>query len=217
MSLIEISVIIPCYNEEENAQAIYEAVRKELHQHAGSFELIFIDNGSTDRTREILRSICAADPDVRVIFNTRNFGQMRSPTHAIYQAEGKAVIAMCADFQDPPELIGEFIRRWREGTQIVLGVRRSEPASFMLTAARKAGYAFLARNADYAVVPGATGFGLYDRRVVDTLASWHEPEPFFRGMLVESGFSLGLIPYDRPERRAGETKNGVFELLDFAV
>lgn len=218
MSDIEISVVIPCLNEEANAQAIYEEVRAELVRHARSWEIIFIDNGSSDRTRAIMREICAADPAVRAIFNTRNFGQMRSPTHAIYQAEGAAVIGMCADFQDPPPLLGEFIQQWRDGRHIVLGVRRSEEkAGTLLTAARKAGYGFLARNADYAVIPGATGFGLYDRRVVDTLARWHEPEPFFRGMLVESGFSIGLVPYDRPERRGGETKNGVFELLDFAV
>lgn len=214
----EISVVIPCLNEEENAQGIYDEVRAELATHARSWEIIFIDNGSTDRTRAIMRSICAADPHVRAIFNTRNFGQMRSPTHAIYQAEGEAVIGMCADFQDPPQLLGEFIRQWRDGRQIVLGVRRTEEkAGALLTAVRKAGYRFLARNADYAVIPGATGFGLYDRRVVDTLARWHEPEPFFRGMLVETGFSIGLVPYDRPERRGGQTKNGVFELLDFAV
>jgi glycosyltransferase involved in cell wall biosynthesis len=218
MSTIEISVVIPCLNEEENVRGIYDEVRAELEKHARSWEILFIDNGSSDRTRDLMRAICAADPHVRAIFNTRNFGQMRSPTHAIYQAEGAAVIGMCADFQDPPPLLGEFIRQWREGRMIVLGVRRSEEkAGKLLTAARTAGYGFLARKADYAVIPGATGFGLYDRRVVDTLARWHEPEPFFRGMLVESGFSIGLVPYDRPERRGGETKNDVFALLDFAV
>lgn len=213
----EVSVVIPCLNEEGNARPIFEAVRKELEQHAKSWEIIFIDNSSVDRTRQILREICAEDPRVWAIFNTRNFGQMRSPTHAIYQARGKAVIGMCADFQDPPALLGKFIERWRDGAQIVLGVRSTERASIALSLARKFGYAFLERNADYPVIPGATGFGLYDRLVVDTLASWHEPEPFFRGMLVESGFSRVLIPYDRPERLHGETKNSFGALLDFAT
>lgn len=213
----EISVVIPCLNEEENAAAICAAVRAELEKSAASWEILFIDNGSTDRTRAILRALCAADPNVRAIFNNRNYGQMRSPTYAIYQAEGAAVIAMCADFQDPPALIGPFIAKWRAGARIVLGVRQSEKAGRRLTALRRAGYNFLERNADYPIIPGATGFGLFDRVVVDTLAGWHEPEPFFRGMLIESGFDLALIHYDRPERAGGVTKNDFGALLDFAV
>ncbi len=213
----EISVVIPCLNEEDNARPIYEAVRDELKRHAASFEIIFIDNASTDRTRAIIREICSSDPNVRAIFNTRNFGQMRSPTYGLYQAKGRAVIGMCADFQDPPALLGEFIECWRKGAQIVLGVRRSERANHLLTAARAWGYRFLERNADYPVIPGATGFGLFDRRVIDTLACWHEPEPFFRGMLVETGYALDLVRYDRPERQRGQTKNGFLELADFAT
>ena len=213
----EISVVIPCLNEEDNVRLIYEAVRDQMECHAASFEILFIDNCSSDRTRDILREISDEDPRVWSIFNTRNFGQMRSPTHAIYQARGGAVVGMCADFQDPPELLGEFIQAWRRGAQIVLGVRLSEKSGLLLTAIRKAGYGFLESNADYKVIPGATGFGLYDRQVVDTLKSWHEPEPFFRGMLVESGFRFQVIPYDRPERRHGETKNNWRELIKFAV
>lgn len=213
----EVSVVIPCLNEEGNARGIYDAVNAELEKHAASFEIIFIDNNSSDRTRDILREICGSDPRVWAIFNTRNFGQMRSPTHAIYQARGRAVIGMCADFQDPPELLGEFIQRWRAGAQIVLGVRRTEEAGHLLKFARAWGYGFLERHADYPVVPGATGFGLYDRLVVDTLASWKEPEPFFRGMLIETGFGRELVSYDRPERRHGVTKNGIGELIDFAT
>lgn len=215
--LPEISVVIPCLNEEGNARPIYEAVRDELEKHTASFEIIFIDNDSSDNTRPIVRQICAEDGRVWAIFNTRNFGQMRSPTHAIYQSRGKAVVGMCADFQDPPALLGEFIKRWRDGAQIVLGVRRTERAGAVLSTARRMGYGFLERHADYPVVPGATGFGLYDRLVVDTLSAWREPEPFFRGMLIESGFTRELVPYDRPERLHGETKNNFGALMDFAT
>lgn len=213
----ELSIVIPCFNEEENVGAICAAVTEEAERHARSHEILLIDNCSTDRTRAILRELCAGDPRIRAIFNNRNYGQMRSPTHGIYQAEGRAVIGMCADFQDPPAMIGAFVRQWRAGAQIVLGQRRSEPASPMLGLMRAAGYRFLRRYGDYPVLPGVTGFGLYDRAVVDALAAWHEPEPFFRGMLVESGFRLALVPFDRPARAAGESKNDFSALLSFAL
>jgi glycosyltransferase involved in cell wall biosynthesis len=213
----EISFVIPCYNEEANVVAMYEAATAQAEQHATSHEIIFIDNDSADRTRELLRELCARDPRVRAIFNNRNYGQMRSPTYAIYQAAGAAVIAMCCDFQDPPTLIPEMIEQWRAGAQIVLGKRRSEKAGFILGLARKTGYAFFNRFGDYPLIPGATGFGLFDRKVVDMLASWNEPEPFFRGMLIESGYRLAVIPYDRPVRAGGRSSNNYGALLNFAL
>lgn len=213
----ELSIVIPCYNEQENVRAICAAVTAEAARHARSHEILLIDNCSTDATREHMRALCARDPRIRAIFNNRNYGQMRSPTYGIYQAEGAAVIGMCADFQDPPAMIGEFVRQWRAGAQIVLGQRRSERASLLLGATRRLGYAFLRRFGDYPVIPGATGFGLFDREVVDTLAAWNEPEPFFRGMLVESGFRLAVVPFDRPGRAAGASKNGFGALASFAL
>jgi glycosyltransferase involved in cell wall biosynthesis len=213
----ELSIVIPCYNEEENVRAIHAAVKQEAERHVASCEIIFIDNHSTDATRALLREICTEHPMTRAIFNNRNYGQMRSPTHGIYQAEGAAVIGMCADFQDPPALIGELVRQWRCGAQIVLGQRREEKTSWLLGRTRALGYGFLARFGDYPIIPGVTGFGLYDREVVDMLASWNEPEPFFRGMLVESGYRLAVIPFDRPPRAAGETKNNFWTLLNFAL
>lgn len=213
----EISVVIPCYNEEENVRQIHAAVTREVAANAVSYEIIFIDNRSTDTTRDLIRDICRVDLNVRAIFNTRNFGQMRSPTYAIYQAEGAAVIGMGADFQDPPELIGPLIEQWRAGAQVVLGQRRVERASFATQLSRRLGYALLGRFADYPVIPNATGFGLVSRECIDVLAAWHEPEPFFRGMVVESGFRIALVPFNRPERVAGETKNDFRTLVDFAV
>jgi hypothetical protein len=214
---IELSIIIPCYNEEENVRAICAAVTAEAERHVRSHEIILIDNDSTDTTRALMRDLCAEDPRIRAIFNNRNYGQMRSPTYAIYQAEGAAVIGMCADFQDPPAMIGAFVEQWRAGAQVVLAQRRSERTAPLLTLTRKLGYALLSRYGDYPVIPGATGFGLYAREVVDTLAAWNEPEPFFRGMLVESGFRMAILPFDRPERAAGETKNSVAALYSFAL
>jgi len=212
-----LSFAIPCYNEEANVVAMYEAVTAEAEQQVSTHEIIFIDNRSTDRTRELLRGICARDGRVRAIFNNRNYGQMRSPTHAIYQASGQAVIAMCCDFQDPPALIGEMVRQWRAGAQIVLGQRRSERTSLLLGVLRRAGYAFFRRFGDYPLIPGATGFGLFDRAVIDTLKQWNEPEPFFRGMLVESGYRIAVLPYDRPVRTGGRSSNNYWALLNFAL
>lgn len=213
----EVSVVIPCFNEEENVVAIAGAVAAELAALKAAYEIIFIDNASTDGTVERIMALCRADARIKLIANNRNYGQMRSPTHGIYQATGRGVIAMCADFQDPPALIGRFVARWREGASIVLGVRASENTSVSLGLARRFAYRFLGQFADYQVIPGATGFGIYDRRVVDTLAQWREPEPFFRGMLVESGFPIEVIPYDRPLRAAGRSKNNFGTLFSFAL
>jgi glycosyltransferase involved in cell wall biosynthesis len=213
----EISAVIPCLNEAENAEAIAQAVAAQLEALGVTYEIIFIDNGSTDGTVAIVKRLCASDRRIRLIVNTRNFGQMRSPTHAIYQASGDAVIGISADFQDPPELIGPLVTRWRAGAMIVLGVRASEDTSWFLNLIRAIGYGFFSRFGDYRVVPGATGFGLYDRRVVDCLRSWRDPEPFFRGMLAESGFPLETIPYHRPQRAAGRSKNNPLSLLSFAL
>lgn len=213
----EISVVIPCLNEEENAEAICAAVAAELEKVSSSFEIIFIDNGSTDLTVPIIRSLCERDPRVRLIVNTRNFGQMRSPTHGIFQARGRAVINMCADFQDSPALLPEFVERWRQGADIVLGVRQSETSSPLLAGFRKLSYALQRRFGDYPIIPNATDFGIYDARVVRAIEALREPEPFFRGLLVETGFPIETIPFKRPPRASGRSNNNFFALLDFAL
>ena len=213
----DISVVIPCYNEEDNAAAICAATVEQLEPLGVSFDIIFIDNDSADRTVDIIRDICRRDPRVKLIVNSRNYGQMRSPTYGIYQARGRAVIGMCADFQDPPTLIPHFIERWRAGIDIILGVRETEKTGPVLSVMRRLSY-WLARNfGDYPVVPNATGFGLYAARVVDATRRLEEPEPFFRAMLVETGYRLETISYPRAPRAAGKSKNNFFALFDFAM
>lgn len=214
----QISVVVPCLNEVENVAPLTEAIKAELAKSdVVSYEILFIDNGSTDGTIELVKDLCTVDPAVRLIVNNRNYGQKRSPTYGIYQASGAAVISLCADFQDPPQMIGAFIERWRTGVKIVLGKRAFEKMSPGMRLFRAMGYGFLARFGDHPVLPDVTGFGLYDRAVVDCLKQWRDPEPFFRGMLVESGFSLETIPFDRPERAAGRSKNSVFAMIDFGL
>jgi glycosyltransferase involved in cell wall biosynthesis len=215
--LPDVSVVIPCRNEEANAPTIAKAVALELERAGVTFDLIFIDNASTDNTVAVIREMCAHDARIRLIVNTRNFGQMRSPTHGIFEARGRAVIGMCADFQDPPELLGRFVERWRAGVNIVLGVRETENSSLILGWLREFSYAFARTVGDYPIIRNATGFGLYDRKVVDAIRALNEPEPFFRGMLVESGYSLETIPYARPLRKRGLSNNNFFTLLDFAL
>jgi polyisoprenyl-phosphate glycosyltransferase len=215
---IEISAMVPCLNEAEYVARLVEAILTQFRTAVvSSWEIVFIDNGSTDGTIDIIKRLCAEDPRIRLIVNNRNFGQIRSPVHAIYQTRGAAVIGISADFQDPPELIGEMIAKWRAGTRIVLAVRRSEDMSGLMRFSRAMFYGFMARFADYPVIPGATGFGLFDREVIECLRQWRDPEPFFRGMLVESGYSLETIPYHRPPRAAGLSKNDFWSLLGFAL
>lgn len=213
----EISVIIPCYNEEDNAAAIAQAVLEQLEKVSSSFDIIFIDNGSTDQTVSIVRDLCMRDPRIKLIVNTRNFGQLRSPTHALFQATGRAVIGIVADFQDPPELIPELVERWRNGADIVLGVSETKKMSPLFAACRRLSYSLQRRFGDYPIIPNATGFGLYDSKVVGAIATLKEPEPFFRGLLVETGYRIETIPFKRPPRIAGKSKNGFLALLDFAL
>lgn len=213
----EVTVCIACRNEEDNVEAIATAVAEAMESVNARFDIIFIDNASTDHTVKIVKGMCSRDPRIKLIVNTRNFGQMRSPTHAIYEAVGRGVISMCADFQDSPALLPEFVRRWRAGTPIVLGVRKVEKSSLMLSFFRNLSYGLQRRFGDYPVIPNATGFGIYDRRVVNALKRLNEPEPFVRGMLVETGFQIETIPFDRPARAGGRSKNNFFTLLDFAL
>jgi len=213
----DVSIVIPCRNEELNAAAIAAAVITQMESTGVSFDIIFIDNESTDRTVEIIRGLCASDERIRLIVNTRNFGQMRSPTHGIFEARGRAVIGMCADFQDSPELLPYFVQRWQAGVDIVLGVRESEDTGFVLSTIRSLSY-WMAKNfGDFQTIPNATGFGLYSRRVVDAIKALNEPEPFYRGLLVETGYPLETISYVRPPRARGKSNNNFFTLLDFAV
>jgi polyisoprenyl-phosphate glycosyltransferase len=212
-----ISVVIPCRNEEANVEAIAAAVITELEKTSLSFEIIFIDNGSEDTTVALIRQLCAGNARVKLIINTRNFGQMRSPTYAVFQARGRAIIAMCADFQDPPYLIGHFIERWQAGAPVILGVRESEETTLFLKWWRASSYWFARRFGDHPIIPNATGFGLYDATVIKTIAAINEPEPFFRGILVETGYPIETVLYHRPIRALGRSNNNFSTLLDFAM
>jgi len=170
-----------------------------------------------ERACEVVKGLAAAEKRIKLIVTTRNFGQLRAPTHAVLSATGRAVIGIVADFQDPPEMIPEFVRRWRAGAEIVLAVSETKKVSPLFAAFRRLSYSLQRRFGDYPIIPNATGFGLYDARVVKAIAALNEPEPFFRGLLVETGYTIETVPFRRPPRAAGESKNGFFALLDFAL
>jgi len=213
-----ISVVTPCFNEEENVEPIYEAVRVQFEKLGKyRYEHIFIDNNSTDSTANCLRKVAAADRNVRVILNARNFGQIRSPMHALYQTRGEAVIGIVADFQDPPELIPEYLSKWEAGYKIVLSVKSDADESRLMYHLRKSYYKLLAKLSDVQLIVNATGAGLLDRKVVDAIKEINDPYPYFRGLLAEIGYEVYTIPYKQPRRRRGITKNNFYSLYDLAM
>ena len=214
-----ISVMIPCYNEEENAEPIYRAVKEQLTQNCPSYdyEILFIDNKSQDGTREILRGICAEDSHVKAIFNVKNFGQFNSPYYALLQTSGDCTITMCADFQDPPELIPQFVAAWEEGYKIVIGRKTKSRENPLLYWARGIYYKMLRKMSSTEIIEQFTGFGLYDKSFVETLRQLDDPTPFMRGLVAELGPERKEIEYEQPKRRAGKTHNNFFTLYDAAM
>ena len=213
-----ISVISGCYNEEGNVRECYEQVKK-VFQEIGRYryEHIFIDNASKDGTVAILREIAAQDKNVKVIINTRNFGHIRSPHHAMLQARGDAVISVVSDLQDPPELIKEFLKKWEEGFKVVIAVKQNSDESAVFFTIRRLYYEIVTHLAEIELNKNATGFGLYDRRFIDILAEMHDPYPYFRGLVSEVGFPVAKIPYHQPERKRGITSNNFYRLYDMAM
>ena len=213
-----VTVLTPCYNEAENVRALYERVRAVFQPLAEyTYEHLFIDNASTDETVSILRDIAARDRNVKVIVNTRNFGHVRSPYHALLQCRGDAVIGMAADLQDPPELIPAFLEKWREGYKVVLGVKSASEESRVMFAIRRLGYGVIDRLSEVKQVRNSTGFGLYDKAFVSVLRRLPDPYPYFRGIVAELGFRYATVPYTQPKRTRGITKNNVYTLYDLGV
>ncbi len=214
-----ISVMIPCYNEEENARPIYTAVKDQLTQNCPSYdyEILFIDNKSQDQTRKILREICVEDSNVKAIFNVKNFGQFNSPYYALLQTSGDCTITMCADFQDPPELIPQFVAAWEEGYKIVIGRKTKSRENPLLYWARGIYYKMLRKMSSTEIIEQFTGFGLYDKSFVETLRQLNDPTPFMRGLVAELGPERKEIEYEQPKRRAGKTHNNFFTLYDAAM
>jgi polyisoprenyl-phosphate glycosyltransferase len=214
-----LTILTPCYNEEGNVREIYQQVKAAMQTlPAYDYDHLFIDNASTDKTVEILRELAATDRRIKVIVNTRNFGQIRSPYHAFLQARGDAVMGLVADLQDPPELIPQFIQKWQEGYKVVIGVKEGSRDSLLMARTRKFYYWLVGRlSSDVELVHNFTGFGLYDREVIEQFRRTDEQYPYFRGLVSDFGYERAEIQYAQPARASGRTKNDFFSLYDMAM
>ena len=215
----KISIMVPCYNEEENVIPISEALvdmfTKDLPQY--DYEILFIDNDSTDSTRVKLRAICEKNHKIKAIFNAKNFGQFNSPYYGILQTTGDCTIPVCADFQDPIELIPKLVAKWEEGFKIVCAVKTKSKENPIMYFLRSCYYKLIKKMSSVEQIEQFTGFGLYDKSFVQVLRDLKDPIPFIRGIVGELGFKRTEIEYTQPQRRAGKTHNNFYTLYDAAM
>jgi len=213
-----LSILTPCFNEEANVREVYERVRAAIAA-AGDYkyEHIFIDNASTDNTLGELKAIATDDKNVKIIRNTRNFGPVRSPMHALYQVSGDAVIGIVADLQDPPEMIGQLVGKWEEGYPVVICVKAASDEAGLMFWIRKKYYRLVNRLSGVETYENFTGFGLFDRKVMEIIKQFNDPYPYFRGLIAEIGMKRFEIPYHQPIRKRGVTKNNFYALYDMAM
>lgn len=215
----KISVMIPCFNEQENvreiAKTVVDILENKLPQY--DYELLFIDNCSTDKTRVYLRELCKRNPKIKAIFNARNFGQFNSPYYAMCQTTGDCTITMCCDFQDPVEMIPKFIAEWEKGYKIVSAIKSSSKENRFVYFLRTVYYKMIRKMASVEMIEHFTGFGLYDKSFIEILKDLHDPIPFIRGIVAEFGYKRKEIEYEQPKRRAGKTHNNWYSLYDAAM
>ena len=214
-----ISIVLPSYNEEGNIEKIYIEVTKlfknELKKY--EYEIVFIDNDSKDRTRDIIRKICKKDKKAKAIFNAKNFGQFNSPYYGLLNTKGDAVISMASDFQDPVEVIPKFVSAWEEGYKIAIGVRKTSTDNFILKFLKKIYYDLINKFSNVDQIKMFTGFGLYDKDFIDVLRKLDDPTPFLRGIVAELGYRRKEIPFVQGKRNSGKTSNNFYSLYDAAM
>jgi polyisoprenyl-phosphate glycosyltransferase len=214
----KISIIIPCFNEVKNIALMYRTVKNicaDMPQYDSEF--IFSDNNSSDGTIEILRELAALDPQMKVILYSRNFGHIRSPFRSMVQSNADCVICLVSDFQDPPELIPEMLAKWEEGNEIVLAVRTDTEVSAIMEKVRGFYYQLVEKISEVGVIKNFSGYGLYDKKIVDIFREIDDPYPYSRGMLSEIGFNQATVEYTQKKRRSGISTNNFFTLFDFAM
>lgn len=215
----KISVMIPCFNEEENVKQICYAVKQilqaELSQY--DYEILFIDNDSSDKTRDYIRELCSENSNVKAIFNAKNFGQFNSPYYGMCQTTGDCTITICCDFQDPVEMIPKLVKEWENGYKIVCAIKTTSKENKIMRFLRTCYYKVIKKMSEVDQIEHFTGFGLYDRSFIQVLRELEDPTPFLRGIVAELGYKRKDIPYEQQKRRAGKTHNNWFTLYDAAM
>ncbi|MBF0521759.1 MAG: glycosyltransferase family 2 protein [Candidatus Omnitrophica bacterium] len=214
-----ISIVTPCYNEEENVEEIYRQIKDIFNRlEKYDYEHIFIDNSSEDKTVSILKDLAKKDHNVKIIVNTRNFGDIRSIFYGLCQARGDGVVFIAADMQDPPAMIPEFIRKWEEGFPVVKGIKTSSEENHFIYKLRSCYYRFANKLSDVELDTHFNGFGLYDKKVVAIFREMPDTYPYLRGLIAELGFESAKIEYRQAERKRGRSKyRNVYKLYDYAM
>lgn len=213
-----ISIVTPCFNESANVEELYIRIKGAIRSlNNYDFEIIFIDNASEDDTVHKLKELASEDKTVKLIVNTRNFGHIRSPYYGILQSRGVATIYLASDLQDPPEIIPEFLENWENGYKLVMAIKPNSQESKFITSLRRKYYRVLDGISDISVIKDSTGFGLYDREIVDHLRKIDDPYPFLRGLICELGYEVKTIEFTQPKRLRGITKNNIYSLYDIAM
>lgn len=215
-----ISIVVACYNEVDNVNPLYEKIKQIFENElvGYNYKILFMDNDSSDGTKEVVRTMCKANPEhVSAIFNVHNFGSIRSSVYGILQATGDCVVKMCADFQDPPELLVDFVNEWENGHKIVLAIKKGSQESKVMHSLRKAYYKLIKSITDIDHIDNFVGYGLYDRQFIEIVRQLNDPMPYLRGIVAELGYKYAAIYYVQPTRKSGKSKFNFFRLYDYAM
>lgn len=212
-----ISIVTPTYNEEKNIEELSNQIEAQFHNIDYDYEHIIIDNASTDGTQDVIRKLCIKNIKIKAIFNTRNFGHIRSPFYGLLQARGDAVIFLASDFQEPPELINKLLKKWNNGSDVVFLKRISSKSNFFLEFIKNIFYKILNKISEIKLVEKTTGSGIFDKKIITQLKNLEEPYPYFRGLIGEITDKIDFIEFNQPKRFHGKSKSNFYTLYDIAM
>lgn len=215
----KISIVVPTYNEEKNIPFVYKEVTEVMDSQLSNykFELVFVDNYSTDKTREMIEELCEKDNRVKAIFNAKNFGYSRSHFYGLTQMTGDAVMLIHADLQNPPQLIPEFIKEWENGSKVIIGIKNKSKENSFVYFLRSCYYKLMKSISEVEQIEHFTDFELLDRSFIDVLKKIDDPMPYLRGIVSEMGFKMKKIYYHQNKRERGKSYANFFKMYDFAM